>query len=436
MTINSIQISFLFILLVILIYNSKNKIERYIQIIFCCFILIDFSVAPGALGISLFDMLTFFILPFFIFGDFKNKIVISKKIKIIFFIFLLFLIIGSFLSINPVISFLRLFQNFNYLIFFLIFTCYINNNDNFIKVKPYIIYSILLCFIFLIIQSIIGINFTFYSHLNSNINIEGTRFPGPFQDPQKLAQFLAMASCLFFAFSLNAKKIKLQYFAYGMLMIIGIFLSGSRGALLGLIIGLIYFTIKQTIQTEKIIYIFSSSIFAVFAFFFSKNSFLLQRTENGGDDLAFRQAIWAKAYVFFEENPVVGIGTGAYSEFVSKRDIEQFWLVNDAVVYYDHPESGFLLWLVEFGIVGFLILSAVILYTINPFFKSKSKSKNFITFLEAGIISWVVGFITVDSLGDKRIGVILLILFSFLYISKYNRTSNNIKFLKTHVNYK
>lgn len=433
MIINSIQISFLFILLAILIYSAKNKIERYIQIIFFSFVFIDFSVAPGVLGVSLFDMLTFFITPFFISSNYKNKILISKKIKIIFFVFSFFLIIGSFLSINSLISFLRLFQHFNYLVFFLIFTSYINDKKNYIRIKPYIIYSLLFCLIFLIIQTVIGLNFTFYSQLNSNVNIEGTRFPGPFQDPQKLAQFLAMASCLFFSLSLNSKKKRLQYFLYGILMIIGIFFSGSRGALFGLTIGVFYFMIKQTIKTKKIIYLFIISIVSVFTFFISENSMLFKRAEKSDDDLAFRAAIWTKAYSFFTENPILGIGTGGYSEFVQKRDPDQFWLVNDEIVYYNHPESGFLLWLVEFGIVVFLILITVILYMVNPFFKSKIKKDNSITLLEAGIIAWVISFITVDSLGDKRIGVTLLILFSLLYLSKYNRTSKNIKFIRTYI---
>jgi len=427
MTINSIQISFLFIFLVILIYNSKDKIQRYIQIILCFFILIDFSVAPGALGISLFDMLTFFILPIFL-KYYKKSIFISKNIKIVFYIFLISLIIGSYLSINPLISFIRIFQNFNYLIFFFIFTSYINNRSNFLKIKPYLIYSFLFCFIFLIIQFIIGLNFTFYSQLNPNTYNSGLRFPGPFQDPQKFAQFLSMSGCLFFALSLNAKKIKLQYFTYGILMTFGIFLSASRGAFLGLIIGLIYFTIKQTIQTKKIIYIFLILIFSSFSFFLIENSFLVQRTKNSGEDLFFRQSIWLKAYGYFLENPIFGIGTGSYTEFVIKRDNDQFWVINDSVIYYNHPESGFLLWLVEFGFLGSFILISVILYLINPFFKSGSNSNRLITLLESGIISWIIGFVSVDSLSDNRIGVILLILFSFLYISKFNRSSNNLKF--------
>lgn len=432
-TINSVQIFYLFIFLTLIIVFSKDKVERYIQVVISTFIFIDFSVPPGSMGVKLFDVLTIVILPFFLGSKYKRLIKLEGKIKLVFLLFILTMFIGSYNSVVPEISLLRLLQQFNYLLFFIVITSYINYKNNFVKIKPFLISSILISLVFVIIQIIIGIDFTFYSQLNPNVTNEGSiRYPGPFQDPQKFAQFLAMAAFLFFAFSLNAKNIIKKYFICGILLVIAIFFSGSRGGLLGFAIGLFYFMIKRTFQSKKIIYLFVISLISIVTFVVSKNSNTLKRAENSDSDLAFRESIWLKAYNFFLESPVVGIGTGSYQAFVEKKDTEQFWTINDEIVYYNHPESGFVLWLVEYGIFGFAILTFVILYLINPFFKSKmiQKNDNFITLLEAAVISWVVGFVTVDSLGDKRIGIMLLILFSLLYLSKYNSSNKKIKFLR------
>ncbi|MBI9041321.1 O-antigen ligase family protein [Lutibacter sp.] len=430
MVIGSLYIFLLFSLLVIVILGSKDKVERYIQLILITFIFIDFSIPPGALGIKLFDALTIFILPFFFISKYSRSIKISGKIKFILLLFVIILVISSINSINPKLSLLRLLQQLNYLFFFIIFTSYVSLKNNLIKIKPTIVISFLSCVIFLTFQIVFGLDFTLYSILNSNVTNQGIRYPGPFQDPQKFAQFLGMTAFLFFSISFKRKFIQKKYLYAGILVAISIISTGSRGALFGFVIGISYFIIRQTIKTKKIINVILISIIALVTVFLSENSLVFKRMDDTESDLQFRYSIWIKAYDIFLEKPITGIGTGTYQGFVEENDPDQFWKVNDEKIYYNHPESGFLLWLVEYGFFGFVIILGAIIYLVNPFYRKKMKWKNenSIFLLEAGVISWIIGFITVDSLGDKRIGVTLLILCSFLYLSKFNLTSKNLKF--------
>ena len=429
--VNSNQILILFCFLALGILTSKNKVERYLQIVLIAFIFMDFAIPPGALGIKLFDALTILIVPFFLSSNYYKNIQISGKLKLFFAILLSSLIFGSLYSLDPLLSILRLCQQLNFFIFFIVFTSYISISGNFKKIKNLIITSICISLLFTLIQIFVGTNFTLYSFLNPNVTNEGLRFPGPFHDPQKFAQYLALSAFLFFSFStIQSNKTK-RYIIIGILVAFTIILTGSRGALFGFAIGMLFYSIVQAFNSKKLVNIFIIGAIGFSTYLFSENTLIFKRVESSQNDLAYRYSIWIKAYDFFLENPISGIGTGSYQAFSEKNSPEHFWKVNDEKIYFDHPESGFLLWLVEYGIVGFIALISVILIIINPFYKRNKKvhNLNLNTYLEAGIISWIVGFITVNSLGDKRIGITLLLLFGVLFIAKYNWKSRHLKFL-------
>lgn len=416
--------------LALVILTSKNKVERYLQTVLIAFIFMDFAIPPGALGIKLFDTLTILIVPFFLSSIYFRNIQISRKFKIGFVVLLSSLIVGSLNSLDPLLSLLRLWQQLNFLIFLIVFTSYISISGNFKKIKNFMITSIYITLLFTLVQIFVGIKFTLYSFLNPNVTYEGLRFPGPFHDPQKFAQYLALSAFLFFSFSTAHSNKSKRYIIIGILVAFTIILTGSRGALFGFGIGMLFYTIAQAFNSKKLVNIFKIGAIGFSAYIFSENTLIFKRVETSQNDLAYRYSIWVKAYDFFLENPISGIGTGSYQAFSEKNSPEHFWTVNDEQVYYDHPESGFLLWLVEYGIVGFIALISVIVIIINPFYKRNKKvhNLNLNTYLEAGIISWIVGFITVNSLGDKRIGITLLLLFGVLFIAKYNWKSRHLKF--------
>jgi hypothetical protein len=56
-------------------------------------------------------------------------------------------------------------------------------------------------------------------------------------------------------------------------------------------------------------------------------------------------------------------------------------------------------------------------------------------YLEAGLLSLLVGFSTVYPLGDKRIGIIFIIFIAILFVAKYS-VSKNLKSSKAMSNVK
>jgi O-antigen ligase len=82
---------------------------------------------------------------------------------------------------------------------------------------------------------------------------------------------------------------------------------------------------------------------------------------------------------------------------------------DNEITLYDHPESGYLKLLTEFGLIGFL---AAMLFIIKPmfaglqqYFKTKDLS---LVILVSALFTWMIGFYTVYSLGDIRIKLLIV----------------------------
>ena len=104
-----------------------------------------------------------------------------------------------------------------------------------------------------------------------------------------------------------------------------------------------------------------------------------------------------------------GIAPGNYANYVSVHNPDQFWMFDNEITYYDHPESGYLKLLTEYGGVGFV---AIMLFIYFPMIFSliiylKIRDTTFLLMVSS-ILSWMVGFYTVYSLGDIRIQVLIV----------------------------
>ena len=160
-----------------------------------------------------------------------------------------------------------------------------------------------------------------------------------------------------------------------------------------------------------VIYIFQDS-FAVF-----------NLGDNLSDSYDFRFSIWKDAFVIFLDNPLVGIAPGNYANYVSVHNPDQFWFVDNDFLYYDHPESGYLKWLAEFGAIGFLtVILLIVIPMINSFFSYLKWKDTTFLLLISSILSWMAGFYTVYSFGDIRIQILITTIICLL-ITAYSRFS-------------
>lgn len=276
---------------------------------------------------------------------------------------------------------------------------------------------------FLFLQIVLGLNFSLTTMENPNITFESIRYPGIFQDPQKHAQFLsALAFIALIKKPGDIAYSKYSYYLFGG-AVIGLFLTGGRAALLGLVLGIFFIVL---FSDTKVKFLGVIGIFAVGAVVFSLSEYLIvfSRGESLGDSYAVRNAIWQDAYKMYFSHLWLGIGIDNYSKYVEIYFPDQFWLVGGEKVFFDHPESGYLKFLTELGTLGtagiFVYILSAIVRGLHTFFV---KVKDFnIIFLISALLSWFLGFYSVYSLGDTRIMILIATITAVLvvYSQRYN----------------
>ena len=144
-------------------------------------------------------------------------------------------------------------------------------------------------------------------------------------------------------------------------------------------------------------------------FYFKDNFALFNRGDNLSDSYAWRNAIWMDAIGIVKNNFFFGIGSGNYANYVSIHNPNQSFIVNNQVINYDQPESGYLKLLTEYGIIGFIsIFLLIITPMINSFVTYLKTKDTTLLLLISPVICWMVSYYTVYSFGDIRIQIIIV----------------------------
>jgi O-antigen ligase len=277
-------------------------------------------------------------------------------------------------------------------------------------------FTLVVSFAFLFLQLLLGVDFSLTLLDNPNISFEGIRYPGIFQDPQKHAQYLSAFSFIALIKEPGGKNLsKINYALFGG-TVISLFLTGGRAALLGLVLGIFFIVL---FSNAKIKFVGAIGIFLVAAVVISLSQYLIvfSRGESLEESFLIRNAIWQEAYKIFFKHPYLGIGIDNYAKYVEVHSPDQFWLVDGEKVFFDHPESGYLKFLTELGIFGFLGIFVFIFAGIIKglkVFLFKVKDFNII-FLISALLSWFLGFYSVYSFTDTRITILIATILGLLY---------------------
>jgi hypothetical protein len=419
----AIVIASVFIFFYVMCFKKGNKNSFFILYIIILYPFIRINVIPSVIEFTLFDFLTIFY--FFIF--YKKKKLQNTKADIyrLSITILISSVIIGFLVINEFTlqSGESLIQFLSIGLFAIVLMEELNDNREFVyDIIEILKVPILFSVVFLGCQLVFGVGFSISKELNTNILSEVVvRYPSYFQDPQKYSQFLAASS---FIMLIDTKKSNTRYIVSiitAIIAIICILLAGGRAGLTGWILGLILVLLFGVGRYRKILLIslvFISSIAIGFS-----NKFSIFQREALGESYNFRMAIWSSAYDIFKEHPILGIGIGNYANYVAVNKPDQFWIVQNEIVIYDHPESGYLKLLIEFGLIGFCAISIIILFpVIKGFFQYLRSKNNIILILICSLISWMVGFYSVYSLGDIRISMLITLIICMLISEiKYDR---------------
>ena len=400
-----------------LLLFGNNVRRTYIISVILLIPLTDLLITPpSAGGLSVFEWMS--VSSFLLYVP-KLRVHSSRYLPTLFF----FVVLSFFLLLGCLTSdfvFKSLMGYIKYLcVFFygkmLIDECS-ENHGFFVKVLDLLRISCLVSVLFLCLQMYFGLEFSFYDDLNVNTQVEtGVRYPSFFSDPQKYAQFLAMLSFLFLIKTSNFRLYNKSHYVFFVVTIFALLITGGRAGFMGLVVA---YSVVIFLGSSKfrVFGLFCFALGAIGVYIFSEHLMVFNREQTVDDSFDFRYMIWQGAFDIFQQQPLLGIGLENYQDYVSQFRQDHYWELNDDFMYMDHPESGYLKWLTEYGFIGFLIVILLILHpvfsTIKIYFR---RQQNFDQLLiAASVISFLISFFTVYSLSDKRVLIVLITLIALL----------------------
>jgi len=416
----AVAVLMLFFYAMLFIKEDNNK--SYIKFVFIAYPFLGIDLLPSVISTTLFVFITYtFFLFFYKRSPIKHA---GSPSYLLLFLFLLSSIgIGLFLS--PDLSKDTMTDFVQLLAVFFFAKVLIDEVQLDVSFRTSIFncmkITLIFSFLFLALQFIIGPSFSFAK--TQNINVAGgmsIRYPSFFQDPQKYAQYLSASSFLMLLLpsKMNGKTSQLGLLLCALSMIALLF-TGGRAGLGGWLIGLLIVIVLGNAQYRMAI-ISVAILVSIFIYNFSDTIPIFNRADLA-DSYEFRYAIWQDAFAIFLDHPFFGIGMGNYANYVSIHNPDQYWISDNDVTFFDHPESGYLKLLTEFGLIGFL---AVMFFIIKPiytgvvlYFKTKDLS---LLILVSALFTWLIGFYTVYSFGDIRIKILIISIVCMLIASSKN----------------
>ena len=416
-----------------MLFTKEKTNLAYIKYMLYAYPFLGIDLLPSLFSFNIFDFLTIFFF-FFLYNRYTTSKSNSPLYINLFVLFTLLLFAGVYFSEQITRETgTALLQLFSLIIFiFILYQVLIFEKNAKAKIFAGLRFMLLFSFVFLLIQYLIGPGFSFAK--SENINVAGgvaIRYPSFFQDPQKYAQFLSVLSFLVLIPAQNEENDNRKLsIVLAILSVCALLLTGGRAGLGGWLVGMIFLaSLGNPIYRAQLILVLLA--LGSFAYAFQDQLPIFKRADLESSYI-FRQMIWNDAMAIHQNNPWLGIGIGNYANYVSLHNPDQFWIHNNEITFYDHPESGYLKLLVEFGLPAFGLLLFMILYTLyqNIHVYAKTKLIEFILYT-AAILSWLIGFYTVYSLGDIRIKLLVAIVFVLSVSSIQSKglsqpTNNNI----------
>lgn len=165
----------------------------------------------------------------------------------------------------------------------------------------------------------------YYELTDSRLTIQ--LLNGPKIDPNYLAAYMVAPVFLCILVFYNEKKTikKIMYLLYDFLLIIGVFLTGSRGALLSILCGAFFvfiFIIKRNVKPKNIVFFSVIIIVGIMLIvnYIPEETFqrvFINSYVNDGSNIR-RIQLWENAINLIEKNPIIGYGVQSSSSISRK----------------------------------------------------------------------------------------------------------------------
>ena len=209
---------------------------------------------------------------------------------------------------------------------------------------------------------------------------------------------LPMTLTAFFAFSEESRAKKYMYWFFFLLQTVGVFLSATRGAVVGLLVGVgISTLVFLFLSSSKKIKIYvggilvSGLVVTVLLFSFPQilpTGSLLQRTFNlRGTNSSARIIQWQTALIGFKQRPI--LGTGPENYYVISNEHYNPEIYNYDKSWFDKPHNYLLEILVTSGIFGFIFYMGILIFGIFGLYKAYKAT--FLSLIEFSVL--LCGFI-------------------------------------------
>lgn len=216
-------------------------------------------------------------------------------------------------------------------------------------------------------------------------------------NPIYLAGFLILPLVLALFRSIQTNKREfILYIMAAIIMFGGVLVSGTRGAFLGLIVGLcfgwIYWILtskqrKRNIMITFFIFILLFGVFGELRAVSKEKTSLYRYTHFEDASISNRLGYWKIALKGFKDYPIMGVG---YENFY--RAAETYFtpdLYEEEGVFIDKPHNAFLEILVSSGIVGFGLFMCLLWFVARAIIKSNFSQKQ-IAILFGGFIAFEI----------------------------------------------
>ncbi len=218
-------------------------------------------------------------------------------------------------------------------------------------------------------------------------------------DPNNIAGLLIPGALMALHTLLSRHRMRLLILIFNLsslvLILVAIFMSGSRGGVLGLSTGMIVYLVFWIFKNKKgnvfvrIFFVGLLLLLLAFSILFQVDQTLLKRLmpstfETGGG--SGRLFLWDIALSFWGENPILGIGLGGFSGITGKT-----------------VHNTYLLVLVEMGVLGFLCWFSALIYLLIHLWKKKNY------FMLSMLLSMMVVIFFLDAYQKKFMWNVLIL---------------------------
>lgn len=387
--------------------NTEKRARTFLTLASVLFIFLDLSMSLGEIQIKVFNVAAITFLIFNLAPLYR----IAKKYYLII-VYISLILLTSFTSEFRSDSLWAITEKLKPVIVFLVAIIAfgrINENQRLKLYEKYMKFPIFATLFFGIVQIFFNIKFSvFYSVWD-----KAERISSCFPDPQIAGCTIAIIASYIWCKYLSCKKD-----SYLLLIVSLTFIglqTGSKVFLIGFILSILFSFIFTQQKTKYTIIILITGVILLSTQDYWSNLYIFDRLYNTNESLEVRQEFyWLNAIDIFRENWIFGIGSGVFQLYIEKHDIPMIHTLSNGIeVYASQPESGYLLWLDELGILS------IIYIIILAYFIFKKHGNQHINI--SIIIPWLIAFVSLYNLTSNMLIYILFMTLALMVIQTENK---------------